>query len=116
MTSTACALLTAAGFYFSLGLGEQWWLAWLAPIPILWLAFGKTNAWQVFVASWVAMAGRATSVLRAYGGLLPTIVPDPCASIYRHCCLRVCGRRALRAASVGIGGGDVRVRRAVDCV
>jgi apolipoprotein N-acyltransferase len=74
MTSIVCALLTAAGFYFSLGLGEQWWLAWLAPIPVLWLAFGKTNAWQVFFASWAAMALGATSVLRAYGGLLPNIV------------------------------------------
>jgi apolipoprotein N-acyltransferase len=74
MTSIVCALLTAVGFYFSLGLGEQWWLAWLAPIPILWLAFGKTNAWQVFFASWAAMSLGATSVLRAYGGLLPTIV------------------------------------------
>ena len=75
MTTIVCALLTAAGFYFSLGLGEQWWLAWLAPIPILWLAFGKTNAWQVFFASWAAMALGASSVLRAYGGQLPTRNP-----------------------------------------
>jgi apolipoprotein N-acyltransferase len=74
MTSVVCALLTAAGFYFSLGLGEQWWLAWLAPIPILWLAFGKTNVWKVFFASWAAMALGASSVLRAYGGQLPAIV------------------------------------------
>ena len=31
MTAIACALLSAIGFYFSIGLGEQWWLAWLAP-------------------------------------------------------------------------------------
>jgi apolipoprotein N-acyltransferase len=74
MTSIVCALLTAAGFYFSLGLGEQWWLAWLAPIPILWLAFGRTNAWKVFFASWAAMALGACSLLRAYGGQLPTVV------------------------------------------
>jgi hypothetical protein len=55
-----CTLLTAAGFYFSIGLGEQWWLAWLAP-----------KGWQVFVAAWAAYALGATSILRAYGGILP---------------------------------------------
>jgi hypothetical protein len=35
MTAIACALLSAVGFYFSTGLGEQWWLAWIAPVPVL---------------------------------------------------------------------------------
>jgi apolipoprotein N-acyltransferase len=74
MTAFLCVLLTATGYYFSLGLGAQWWLAWLAPIPILWLAFGKASAWRVFFASWAAMALGQTSVLRAYAGLLPTTV------------------------------------------
>jgi apolipoprotein N-acyltransferase len=74
MTAIVCVLLTAVGYYFSLGLGAQWWLAWLAPIPVLWLAFGRTSAWRVFFVSWGAMALGQTSVLRAYAGLLPTIV------------------------------------------
>jgi apolipoprotein N-acyltransferase len=71
MTAILCALLSAVGFYFSIGLGEQWWLAWLAPIPILWLAFGETKGWQVFSAAWLAYALGGASILRAYGGVMP---------------------------------------------
>jgi apolipoprotein N-acyltransferase len=74
MTTVVCALLSAIGFYFSLGLGDQWWLAWLAPIPVLWLAFGPTTGRQVFFASWAAMALGSTSVLQAYAGFLPPSV------------------------------------------
>lgn len=74
MVSIGCVLLSAVGFYFSLGLGDQWWLAWLAPVPILWLAFGDTKGWQVFFASWAAMALGESSVLQAYSGLLPAPV------------------------------------------
>jgi apolipoprotein N-acyltransferase len=74
MTAIVCALLGAVGFYFSLGLGTQWWLTWLAPIPMLWLAFGNTKGWRVFAASFVAMALGSGSLLRAYGGSLPAWV------------------------------------------
>jgi hypothetical protein len=71
VTAFVCTLLTAAGFYFSIGLGEQWWLAWLAPVPVLWFAFSDTKGWQVFLAEWAAYALGATSILKAYGGILP---------------------------------------------
>jgi len=71
MTAFLCALLSAIGFYFSIGLGEQWWLAWLAPVPVLWLAFGETKGWQVFFAAWLGCALGSTSILRAYLGSLP---------------------------------------------
>ncbi|MFI4884802.1 MAG: hypothetical protein ACHQIF_04465 [Steroidobacterales bacterium] len=71
MIALVCALLSAAGFYLSLGLGTQWWLAWIAPVPVLWLAFGKSKAWVVFLASWAAIALGASNMLRAYGGVLP---------------------------------------------
>jgi apolipoprotein N-acyltransferase len=74
MLAVLCALLSAAGFYFSLGLGEQWWLAWLAPVPVLWFAFGDAKGWTVFLAAWAAYALGATSILSAYAGLLPTAV------------------------------------------
>jgi apolipoprotein N-acyltransferase len=74
MIAIVCALLSAIGFYFSLGLGEQWWLLWLAPVPILWLAFGDEKPWIVFFAAWVAAALGATNLLRAYAGSLPTFV------------------------------------------
>ena len=74
MTGIACTLLSAFGFYFSLGLGDQWWLAWLAPIPVLWFAFGDARGWRVFAACAFAMALGASSVLRAYGKSLPASV------------------------------------------
>ena len=74
MTAIVCTLLSAIGFYFSIGLGDQWWLAWLAPIPVLWLAFGDTKAWTVFFAAWVGCALGSSSILRAYAGTMPTFV------------------------------------------
>src|SRR5580692_3750867 len=74
MTAIACAVLSAAGFYFSLGLGDQWWLAWIAPVPILWFAFGPAKPWTIFLAAFAAFALGGLSLLRAYGGTLPTAV------------------------------------------
>jgi apolipoprotein N-acyltransferase len=69
-----CAALTAIGFNFSAGLGDQWWLAWLAPIPILWFALGEAKGWQVSLAAFLAYALGETSILRAYGGVMPASV------------------------------------------
>lgn len=74
MIAIVCALLSALGFYLSLGLGSQWWLAWIAPVPVLWLAFGESKPWIAFVASWVAFALGTLNMLRAYGGILPVPV------------------------------------------
>jgi len=74
MIAIACALLSAIGFYFSVGLGSQWWLAWLAPVPVLWLAFGATKPWPIFFAAFAAMALGLLHFLLAYGGLMPTPV------------------------------------------
>ncbi|HTW34059.1 MAG TPA: hypothetical protein VMD53_05520 [Rhizomicrobium sp.] len=74
MTAVVCALLSAIGFYFSVGLGAQWWLAWLAPIPVLWFAFDDTKPWPIFFAAFAALALGLLNLIRAYGGLLPTPV------------------------------------------
>lgn len=74
MIAIVCAALTAAGFFFSIGLGEQWWLAWLAPIPVLWFAFGDTKGWQALLAAWAGYALGSANVLEAYAGILPTVV------------------------------------------
>lgn len=71
MIAIACALLSTIGFYFSIGLGDQWWLAWLAPIPVLWFAFGPTKYWQTFLVAFFAFALGGASLIRAYGGLMP---------------------------------------------
>jgi len=71
MSAIICALLSAAGFFFSIGLGEQWWLAWLAPVPVLWLAYRGAPPWQAFLATWAAYALGSTNILKAYLGSLP---------------------------------------------
>ena len=71
MIAIVCTLLSAAGFYFSLGLGDQWWLIWIAPVPVLWLAFGESKPWVVFAASWAAFALGIANMLRAYLGIIP---------------------------------------------
>ncbi len=74
MRALLCAILTAVGCYFSFGLGDAWWLAWLAPVPVLWLAFGETKAWIAFLATWGAFALGATNLLRAYGNVFPASI------------------------------------------
>ena len=74
MIAIACALLSGAGFYLSFGLGTQWWLAWIAAVPVLWLAFGESRASAVFLASWAAFALGTLNMLPAYAGILPVPV------------------------------------------
>lgn len=71
MIAIVCALLSAVGFYLSLGLGSQWWLVWIAPVPVLWLAFGESKSWVVLLTSWLAFALGMSNLLRAYAGILP---------------------------------------------
>jgi apolipoprotein N-acyltransferase len=69
-----CVMLTAAGCYFSFGLGNLWWLAWLAPVPVLWLVFAETRGWQAFLAAWGAFALGLTSLFRAYDNVFPGVI------------------------------------------
>jgi apolipoprotein N-acyltransferase len=74
MTALLCALVSGAGFYFSTDLGAFWPLAWLAPIPVLWLAFGPAQGRTVFFAAWAAGAVGGVNLLPAYAGTLPVPV------------------------------------------
>jgi apolipoprotein N-acyltransferase len=65
-----CTLLSAAGCFLSLNLGEAGWLAWIAPIPVLWLAFGPMQTPLVVFLAWLAYALGATNLLEAYAGSL----------------------------------------------
>lgn len=103
MIAVACALLSAVGFYFSLGLGDQWWLAWIAPVPVLWFAFGPARPWTVFFWAFAAFVLGGTSYLRAYAGLLPNSV----------LVLAICGPAFAFAASVM---GARRVQRGLGAV
>jgi apolipoprotein N-acyltransferase len=71
MTAIVCALLSGAFFFFSTNLGGIWPLAWIAPMPVLWLAFGAEKSWKVALASYAAVALGASNLLTAYAGLFP---------------------------------------------
>jgi len=74
MTALLCAFASGAGFYFSTDLGTFWPLAWLAPIPVLWLAFGPARGWTAFLAAWAAGVIGGLNLLPAYAGTLPASV------------------------------------------
>jgi len=74
MVALLCLLASALGFYFSVGLGDLWWLAWLAPVPVLWLAFGPVRGGTAFFCAFAAAALGTCSILRAYAGFLPVAV------------------------------------------
>lgn len=54
MIALLVAALSAAGFWFAHGLVDAWPLAWIAPIPVLWLAYGKAKGWRLAVAAFAA--------------------------------------------------------------
>jgi apolipoprotein N-acyltransferase len=73
MTALLCAALSGAMFYFSQGLDDVWWLAWVAPAPILWLAYGPTKRWQLFLAAVAAFACGQIYLVQSYWGMLPPV-------------------------------------------
>jgi apolipoprotein N-acyltransferase len=100
-----CALASGAGFYFSIYHGAIWPLAWVAPIPILWLAFGPTPRRIVFLSAWAAYAIGSCNVLPAYADELPVpvlilMIAGPSA----YFALSVSGARFV-AARVGLLAG-----------
>jgi len=70
MIAVLAALLSGAMFYLSQGLDDVWMLAWFAPVPLLWLAYGKQPMWQVMAASAAAILASGGYILQ-----LPYIPP-----------------------------------------
>jgi apolipoprotein N-acyltransferase len=68
-----CTLASGAMFYLSQGLDDVWWLAWFAPAPLLWLAYGECRSLKLFAASFLAFAAGQIYMIQAYGGELPWI-------------------------------------------
>lgn len=105
MIAIACLILTAAGCYFSYGLGTAWWLAWLAPVPALWLAFGETPSWKVFLVAWGAVTLGLTRLAQAYFHVLPVpllALDILCASL--PFALAVMGARRVKTALGSVAG------------
>lgn len=74
MIALAAALLSALFFYLSQGLNDVWWLAWFAPAPVLWLAYGKTPLWQVIAATVFAFLCGQIYAVQCYGKLPPMVI------------------------------------------
>jgi apolipoprotein N-acyltransferase len=75
MIAVLCVALSALGLYFCMGLADHWWLAWVAPIPVLWLAFDLTRGWLLVSAgALLAFVLGEANLLWAYGGTIPVPV------------------------------------------
>jgi apolipoprotein N-acyltransferase len=81
MRAVLAALLSAMMFYLSQGLADVWALAWLAPAPLLWLAYGDTPRWQVFAASLAAFAAGEIYLIQCYWGQIPPAILAPLATV-----------------------------------
>lgn len=66
------AALSAAAFYLSTGLGELWPLAWIAPVPLLWLAFDGRRPPVFLPAALAAFVGNLNLF-----GYLSRVAPQP---------------------------------------
>jgi apolipoprotein N-acyltransferase len=55
-------------FYLSQGPANAWPLAWLAPVPLLWLAFGGTPAWRLLAVSFLAFLIGQVYIAQCYVG------------------------------------------------
>lgn len=73
MTALLCAILGGVMFYLSQGQADVWWLTWFAPVPLLWLAYGRAKRWQVFAASLAADACGQIYIVQTYGDAMPLV-------------------------------------------
>jgi apolipoprotein N-acyltransferase len=71
------ALLSGIMFYLSQGLADVWLVAWFAPTPLLWLAYGDTPRWQVLIASLAAFGAGQAYLVQCYWGAIPPSVIAP---------------------------------------
>lgn len=74
MIALLCALVSGGMFYLSLGLNNVWALAWIAPVPLLWLAYGRTPRWQLALAGIAAFAWGQAYLVQCYGALSMLVV------------------------------------------
>jgi apolipoprotein N-acyltransferase len=73
----AALVASAAMFWFGTGLDPVWWVTWLAPLPLLWLAPRMPGTWAFALAilAWLAGALNEWSYARADIGLpIPVVL------------------------------------------
>jgi apolipoprotein N-acyltransferase len=64
MIAVLAAAASGIMFYLSQGFGNVWMLVWFAPVPLLWLAYGKTPTWRVLAASAIAVLAGTAYILQ----------------------------------------------------
>lgn len=74
MIAIVCALLSGVMFYLSQGMADLWWLAWIAPTPVLWLAYGDTRWWMTALTSVGAFALGQFFLFQCYARFMGTLV------------------------------------------
>ncbi len=100
MMVIVAALLSGAMFYLSQGVDNVWALAWFAPAPLLWLAYGKTPLWQLLLASAVAVFAGSLYVFQVYAMLPPRVIlPAVALSTVLFCAAVWFARSVRRHAS-----------------
>jgi apolipoprotein N-acyltransferase len=81
MTALLGALASALLLFLALGTPDAWPLAWLAPVPLLWLALGHQSWRRVALASLVGYAlgelGMLWPYLRVMGGVVVVAALGP---------------------------------------
>ena len=86
MIAVVAALLSGIMFYLSQGFDNVWILAWFAPLPLLWLTYGKTPTWQVMAASAVAILASVGYLLQlSYKPPLGILIPVLVAYVALFC-------------------------------
>ncbi len=63
-----CTAVSALAFYASTGLGSLWALAWIAPLPLLWLAYSRQPGWRVGLATFLAFGIGNSEFIRPFLG------------------------------------------------
>lgn len=65
------ATLASGLLYFAAWTGHAWSLAWIAPLPVLWYAFGPSRWWHTAIVAFLAFALGALYFSVIYFGALP---------------------------------------------
>lgn len=83
MIMLLAAVLSGIMFYLSQGFDHVWVLVWLAPVPLLWLAYGNAPTWRVLTASAIAvLAGLGYLLQSPYLRLIPPFVIGSSLAVY----------------------------------
>jgi apolipoprotein N-acyltransferase len=105
MKTLSAALVSGVLLYLSQGLDDMWFLAGVALVPVLWLAYSKAPSWQLILASMAAWLAGQIYAFQCYGsvspllilsGLLPLMILFPSALLFA----RLARRRAAAPATL----------------